>query len=82
MTYTDEEGVAAIKYLQGLASIPETDEQAERGWRRMTPHEREFTINFYRQMVAERDPAETAQQLIASSPEAQRRVTRGLDRSE
>jgi hypothetical protein len=47
-----KKGIQAIKYLQGMAAIDETDEQALRGWRGMTEHEQDFTLEFYGKMKA------------------------------
>jgi len=48
MTEDEKEGVAAIKYLQGMADIPETDESAIRGWRGLRPDEQKHTVGLYR----------------------------------
>lgn len=80
MAYTEQEGVAAIKYLQGLADIPETDEQAKAGWNSFSEHQKEFTMNFYRDMLANSKPTEIAQEMIAKSPDAQRRRDNDLRR--
>lgn len=40
----EQEGVKAIIALQKSAGITETEEQARRGWKSMTPHQREQTL--------------------------------------
>ena len=49
---SSEEGIRAIIALQGIASIVETREQAERGWSQMSEWERKTTIETYNDLKA------------------------------
>lgn len=48
----DTDGIKAIIYLQSIAGITETSEQAKRGWSIMSTHERDTTLRIYRQFCA------------------------------
>jgi len=47
---TEEEGVEAIMWLQVIAGIKETEEQARNGWSLMSELEKEFTMKAYKSM--------------------------------
>lgn len=78
--FSEEEGIAAIKFLQGLANIEETDEQAKKAWTSFSDAEKENTMQFYQRLKPRPDAKEIAQELIASSEDAQRRVAHDLAR--
>jgi hypothetical protein len=40
---SESDGIQMIVYLQGLAGIVETEEQAKTGWKNMLPWEKEST---------------------------------------
>ena len=48
----ETEGIKAIIYLQSIAGIVETPEQAKNGWGSMRAHERDTTLRLYRQFCA------------------------------
>lgn len=43
----EKRGVKAIKFLQGMVNIQETDAQSIRGWSSMSQHEQDFTLEFF-----------------------------------
>ena len=51
----ERRGIEAIKYLQNLAAIPETDSTALVGWRGMNKHDQDYTLMFYGKMKSEKD---------------------------
>ena len=71
------EGIAAIKYLQGLADVTETDTQARAGWKSMDEGSQKFTLDFYHQL--KKTKIKIAKPIVAdlskSSPDATARVT-------
>lgn len=79
--YTEEEGIAAIKYLQGLADIPETDDQARRGWRSFSDREKEFTMMTYEMIHKSAQPKAVVSEMIEINPEAKRRKKNDLQRN-
>ena len=44
---TEEKGIEAIRFLQKMNGIDESEEKARAGWRRMTDAERRITMNVY-----------------------------------
>lgn len=46
---SEEDGIIAIQFLQGIAGIKETEEKARKAWQKMTPRHQAFTISFYNQ---------------------------------
>lgn len=66
-----QKGIKAIKYLQGMAQIDETDEKALAGWRGMTEHEQDFTLEFCGHMEkrVEFDRAYPGQRKPGESPQ-------------
>lgn len=48
----ETDGIKAIIYLQSMAGITETPEQAKKGWESMRAHERDRTLRLYRQFCA------------------------------
>jgi hypothetical protein len=45
-----QEGMRAIQYLQSLAGIEESDEDARKGWALLTEREKEFTVELYKSL--------------------------------
>jgi len=52
--YTEEEGIEAIKFLQGVVNIDEAYEQAKKGWDGMGRDNQKFTIDLYRRIKEKR----------------------------
>jgi len=56
LTEEEKKGVRAIVYLQSLAGITETEEQAIIGWRLMTPGEQEQTLYVFKIIRPKEEP--------------------------
>ncbi len=51
MTEEQKSGVEAIQYLQSMANINESDEDALKGWNSMSKSEQKHTIRMYVHMT-------------------------------
>lgn len=43
----EQKGIEAIIYLQSLARVPETEEEAKAGWNAMSDSEKAVTLKMY-----------------------------------
>lgn len=48
MINDEQLGIKAIIYLQSLANIDESEDDARKGWQAMSDHEKEQTLAFYK----------------------------------
>ncbi len=51
LTVEEQQGISAIQYLQSMAGINESDDDALNGWRNMSPSDRKFTLSFYNSLT-------------------------------
>jgi hypothetical protein len=54
----EEKGIAAIIYLQSLAGLTETEEEARKGWRAMHEAERQGTLTLHAALLERRKKLE------------------------
>jgi len=52
---SEPEGIKAIIFLQALAGIKESEEEAKIGWREMTSYDQENTMAAYKVMGGNKD---------------------------
>jgi hypothetical protein len=44
----EEDGIAAIRYLQKMVGIAESEDEARKGWASMSPEDRQQTMEMYK----------------------------------